>query len=199
MSSQFSAEAVKIAQKAQSAASLNPMTDFDQTDSIEAEVSSELYEEFIQALLIQEHWRFAMTQQVLNHIAAEPDARYTDAWQLPSDPKVLAIRSLIINDRLVTDFDRYQDKIFVDADENSRVVLEYVYRAGEEYWPPDFKMYAIMAFASLLATVLTRNEEVIASLEAKSERLLMTAMRNHSQGRGSQKVDTKRLLRRRGN
>lgn len=199
MSSQFSAEAVKIAQKAQTAASLNPMTDFDQEDSVEAEVSSELYEEFIQSILTQEHWRFAVTQQVLNHDSNTPEARYSDAWQLPSDPKVLAIRSLIINDRLVMDFDRYQDKIYVDADEGSTVVLEYVYRAGEEFWPPDFKMYAIMAFASLLATVLTRNEEVIASLEAKAEKLLMTAMRNHSQGRGSQKVDTKRLLRRRGN
>ena len=192
----FSAEAVKIAQKAQAAATLEPMTKFEQEDSLAASVSSELYEEFIQALLVQEAWRFAMTQATLDHLAEEPIGRWSDAWQLPTDPDVLAVRAITVEGRIVR-FERYADKIYLNIDENSEVVMDYVYRVEEKFWPPDFRMFVILAFGTLLAASITRNSDVIESLAGQADAFLSTAVKNHSQGRTATKVNTKRIVNRR--
>ena len=107
----FSDEAVKIAQKAQAAATLEPMSSFEQQDSLPATVSAELYEEFIQGLLVEEQYRFAMTQATLDHLIDTPVGRWSDAWQLPSSPEVLAIKAVTSNDTVMR-FERYGDKLW---------------------------------------------------------------------------------------
>jgi hypothetical protein len=192
----FSDEAVKIAQKAQAAATLEPMTSFDQEDKLEATVSSELYEEFIQGMLTEEYWRFAVTQKVLNHLTDAPDGRWSDAWQLPQDPAVLSIKAVTVEDMIIP-FERYADKIYCNYNEENEVLLDYVYRVGEEYWPPDFKLYVILRFGAVLAASITRNGDVVEGLQQQAEIQRLAAIRNHSQGRTAQKLNTKRLVRRR--
>lgn len=195
MAHTFSNAALQVAQKAQSVATLEPMSSFDQEDKLEATVASEIYEETVRALLVKEPWRFAMRQVELNHLTDDPEGRWSDAWQLP--PEVLAIRAITDGNGTPVIFDRYNDKIYCDVDENQQLILDYVYRVGEEFWPPDFRMYVILTLGSLFAASITRNGDVIEGLQNAAEGFFADALKNHSQGRTVKKVDTRRMIRRR--
>jgi len=195
----FTDAQVEVAQKAQAVATLEPMSSFEDQNSLVATVASEIYEEEVQSLLVEEPWSFAKGQVRLNHVDGEPEGRWTDVWQIPpkvNDRQVLAIRAITVND-IPIKFDRYDDKIFCDIGEDGVVIMDFIFRVSEDKWPPDFKMFVIYSLAALFAFAITRNAGLAEGLEFKADKKLKIARRNYSQGTSSKKVRTKRIVNRR--
>lgn len=189
----YTAADVKLAQKAQTLATLTPMASFDEADNVVASTADELYDTIIRACLVQEPWTFAKKHWKLSHLSAAPDSRFSDAWQI--DPKVLKIKAVLYNDSPIV-FDRYEDKIYCDYDNTVDLYLEGIGAVNPTYFPPDFYLYCAYELAVAFGCI-HRNADIITGNQAQSDKYLKLARQNYSQGKTAQKANTKRIVRRR--
>ena len=108
--------------------------------STEALVASNVYEDIIQASLTRHRWKFATNQKQLSLLATAPTGRYDYAYQLPSDPGVLQINTITVNDYVIP-YTRYKDMIYVNSyGSNQSLILDYIYRVEEDYFPAHFRL-----------------------------------------------------------
>jgi len=90
-----------------------PITSF--TDgSTEALVANNVYEDITQASLTRHKWRFATNQKTLSLLTNTPVGRYDYAYQVPTNPEVLQINTITVNDYVIP-YARYQDYIYVNS------------------------------------------------------------------------------------
>jgi len=129
--------------------------------TVEADVCDAIYEDVARGCLTDMPWRFAMTQVALNRDVTAPDGRWDAAYEIPSG--ALRIVSVTVNDNLIS-YDRYGDKIFCNASSSDTVVMDYVQRVQESFWPGWFVMVVIYQLASELAVAIARDNGMRATL-----------------------------------
>jgi hypothetical protein len=152
----------------------SPISSFDD-GSTEALVASNVYDDITEAFLTRHRWRFATTQQTLSLLTNTPAGRYTYAYQIPTDPAVLQISSITVND-IVIPYNRYKNFIYVNNyGANSELVMDYIYKVEEQYFPPHFRLALEYELASIFAGSVARDSAMIKQFKELSERQLLIA------------------------
>ena len=177
---------IEVAQKAMVLVGLEPLASFtDQTD--EALVANTIFEDVVEDCLAQHNWNFATGQKTLSRLTAVPVDRWDAAYALPTSPSVVQVQTVTIDDQ-PQQYDIYERYIYINAEVNDVVVLNYIYRPETQYWPPAFTMWVIFRLASVFALSVTRKADV-----AKSYVDLAEAQFRRAKSRDSQQVTTQGL------
>ena len=159
-------------------------------NSTEAQVASAIYEDTVESLLSESHWRFAMGQKQLSLLADAPVTRYEYAYQMPSDPAVITIMTVTNNDHPIP-YSRYEDKIYLNGyGSESKVFMDYVFRQDESQFPVYFRLALIYRLASAFGAAIGRDNDIIQSYEGKAERQLLKARNIASQETTTKKLNT---------
>lgn len=116
----------------------DPITSFSGT-SAGAKIASQNYEIVVKAELANHPWKRASKIEQLDRL--DPDAEgtppepWTAAYQLPTD--LVEIRALRVAGFNI-DYEVHGDTVLCDASENDEVILLYVWRITEPFWPAWF-------------------------------------------------------------
>jgi hypothetical protein len=177
---------IEVAQKAMVMIGLEPLTSFtDSTD--EALVANTIYEDIVSDCLSQHNWNFATGQKVLSRLTDVPVDRWEAAYALPTSPATLQVITVTIEDVPQT-YDIYERYVYINAEAEDTVVLNYIFRPETQYWPPTFTMWVIFRLASVLALSVTRKADI-----ASSYTTLADAQFRRAKARDSQQVTTQGL------
>jgi hypothetical protein len=177
---------IEVAQKAMVLIGLEPLTSFtDATD--EALVANTIFEDVVEDCLGQHNWNFAMGQKTLSRLTDVPVDRWDAAYALPTSPAVVHVQTVTIDDA-PQPYDIYERYVYINAEESSDVVLNYIFRPETQYWPPTFTMWVIFRLASVLALSVTRKADV-----ADAYTKLAEAQFRRAKARDSQQVTTQGL------
>ena len=174
---------VDIASRALIMMGAQPISSFSD-DSTEALVVNNIYEEIVESSLTRHRWRFATGQKQLSLLADAPVGRYTYAYQMPTNPLVLKISAVTVNDYSIP-YDRYEDKIYVnDYGSQSTVIMDYIFRQDESQFQ----------LASVFAGSIARDSGMIREFGDRAERQYLIAKNTDSQETTTNKLDTHRYL-----
>ena len=177
---------IEVAQKAMVLVGLEPLASFtDQTD--EALVANTIFEDVVEDCLSQHNWNFATGQKALSRLTAIPVDRWDAAYALPTSPAVVQVQTVTVDDQ-PQQYDIYERYVYINAEVNDDVVLNYIYRPETQYWPPGFTMWVIFRLASVFALSVTRKADV-----AKSYTDLAEVQFRRAKARDSQQVTTQGL------
>ena len=166
----------------------NTITSFSD-DSTEANVCNTVYEDILKSSLTRHRWRFATEQQQLSLLTATPTGRYAYAYQLPTNPELLQLITLTVND-FVIPYERYGDKVYLDNyGSTSSVICDYVYRADESEFPPHFILALQYQLASLFAGSIARDSGMIKQFSDMAERQYLIAKNVDSAERTTKTLD----------
>ena len=161
--------------------------------STEALVASNIYDDVVEASLTRHRWRFATTQQQLSLLTNTPTGRYDYAYQVPTSPAVLQIITLTVNDYVIP-YSRYQNYIYLNGyGSSSKVVMDYIYKVGEEYFPPHFRLALEYELAAIFAGSVARDSKMIEQFKNLSERQFLIAKNIDSAETTSKVLDTNRF------
>ena len=161
--------------------------------STEALVASNIYDDVVEASLTRHRWRFATTQAELSLLTNTPTGRYDYAYQVPTSPAVLQIITLTVNDYVIP-YSRYQNYIYLNSyGSNSKVVMDYIYKVGEEYFPPHFRLALEYELAAIFAGSVARDSNMIEQFKTLSERQFLIAKNIDSAETTSKVLDTNRF------
>jgi len=161
--------------------------------STEALVASNIYDDVVEASLTRHRWRFATTQAELSLLTNTPTGRYDYAYQVPTSPAVLQIITLTVNDYVIP-YSRYQNYIYLNGyGSNSKVVMDYIYKVGEEYFPPHFRLALEYELAAIFAGSVARDSNMIEQFKTLSERQFLIAKNIDSAETTSKVLDTNRF------
>ena len=170
----------------------SPITSFDD-GSTEALVASNIYTDIAEAALCRQRWRFATTQAQLSLLTAAPTGRYDYAYQMPTDPAVLQINTLTVNDYVIA-YERYKDKIFLNGyGSTSSVIMDYIYKVEEEFFPAHFRLALEYQLAAVFAGSVARDNDMIKSFTELAERQFMVSKHIDSVEKTNAKLDLKRF------
>jgi len=171
----------------------NTITSFSD-DSTEANVCNTVYEDILKSALTRHRWRFATEQKQLSLLTAEPTGRYAYAYQLPTQPELLQLITLTVND-IVIPYERYGDKVFLDNyGSTSTVICDYIYRADEGEFPPHFILALEYTLASLFAGSIARDSGMIKQFSDMAERQYLIAKNVDSAERTTKQLDQSRFI-----
>jgi len=160
--------------------------------STEALVASNIYEDIVEASLCRSRWRFATTQKQISLLTSAPTGRYDYAYQMPTDPAVLQINTITVNDNIIP-YERYQNYIYVDGyGSNNKLIMDYIYRVDESYFPAHFKLALEYQLASVFAGSVARDNDMIKSFVELADRQFLTAKHIDSVERTNAKFDLSR-------
>jgi len=162
--------------------------------STEALVASNLYEDIVESSLTRHRWKFATNQKKLSLLTAAPEARYEYAYQLPANPGVLHIASLTVNDYIIP-YTRYKDMIYVNTyGANHDLILDYIYRVEEEYFPAHFRVALEYELASLFAGSVARDAGMIREFKGLADRQFLISKNIDASEVTNKKLDTSRFI-----
>jgi len=162
--------------------------------STEALVASNVYTDVCEASLTRHRWRFATTQQSLNLLTNTPTGRYDYAYQMPTSPEVLQIISITVNDYVIP-YSRYQNYIYVNSyGSNSTLVMDYIYKVDEDYFPPHFRLALEYELASVFAGSVARDSAMIRQFKELAERQFLVAKNIDSAETTTKVLDTSRFI-----
>tara|TARA_R100000664_G_scaffold3274_2_gene7540 strand:- start:39 stop:632 length:594 start_codon:yes stop_codon:yes gene_type:complete len=162
--------------------------------STEANVCNTVYEDLLKASLTRHRWRFATEQKQLSLLTAEPTGRYKYAYQLPTNPELLQLITLTVNDKVIP-YERYGDKVFLDNyGSNSAVICDYVFRQDEAEFPPHFILALEYSLASLFAGSIARDSGMIKQFSEMAERQYLIAKNVDTAERTTKKIDHSRFI-----
>ena len=190
MSSTVANSAIDIASRALVLIGAEPITSFD-SSSTEALVATNMYEDTVRAMLSTARWRFATEQAVLNQLSDAPTGRFDIAHQLPSN--LLVLHSVTINDRLI-DFTVYGDKVFSDSTTTDTLIADYTFRADEIDFPSYFSLALEYSLASIFATSIARDDNLMQLMETKANLLMAKARNIDAQQQTTRKLSTSRFI-----
>jgi len=162
--------------------------------STEALVASNVYEDILQASLTRHRWKFATNQKALSLLSTAPVGRYEFAYQLPADPGVLQINTLTVNDYIIP-YTRYKNMIYVNTyGANHSLVLDYIYRVEEDYFPAHFRLALEYELASLFAGSVARDAGMINQFKQMSDRQFLISKNIDTAEVTTRKLDTSRFI-----
>ena len=160
--------------------------------STEALVASNVYEDIVEASLCRSRWRFATTQKQISLLTSAPTGRYDYAYQMPTDPAVLQINTITVNDNIIP-YERYQNYIYVNGyGSSNELIMDYIYRVDESYFPAHFKLALEYQLASVFAGSVARDNDMIKSFIELADRQFLTAKHIDSVERTNAKFDLSR-------
>jgi len=170
-----------------------PISSFED-GSTEALVASNVYEDILQASLTRHRWKFATNQKELSLLSTTPVGRYEYAYQLPADPGVLQINTLTVNDYIIP-YTRYKNMIYVNTyGANHNLVLDYIYRVEEDYFPAHFRLALEYELASLFAGSVARDAGMINQFKQMSDRQFLISKNIDTAEVTTRKLDTSRFI-----
>ena len=162
--------------------------------STEALVASNIYDDVVEASLTRCRWRFATTQAELSLLANAPTGRFDYAYQVPTSPAVLQIITLTVNDYVIP-YSRYQNYIYLNGyGSNNEVIMDYIYKVDEQYFPPHFRLALEYELAALFAGSVARDNGLIEQFKTLSERQFLIARNIDSTETTSKVLDTNRFI-----
>jgi|TARA_R110002020_G_scaffold427650_1_gene637070 hypothetical protein len=162
--------------------------------STEALVASNVYEDILQASLTRHRWKFATNQKQLSLLSTAPVGRYEHAYQLPADPGVLQINTLTVNDYIIP-YTRYKNMIYVNTyGAGHSLVLDYIYRVEEDYFPAHFRLALEYELASLFAGSVARDAGMINQFKQMSDRQFLISKNIDTAEVTTRKLDTSRFI-----
>jgi hypothetical protein len=162
--------------------------------STEALVASNVYEDILQASLTRHRWKFATNQKQLSLLSTAPVGRYEFAYQLPADPGVLQINTLTVNDYIIP-YTRYKNMIYVNTyGAGHSLVLDYIYRVEEDYFPAHFRLALEYELASLFAGSVARDAGMINQFKQMSDRQFLISKNIDTAEVTTRKLDTSRFI-----
>ena len=168
----------------------DPITSFDDGNN-EALIASNMYEDIARASLVNKRWRFATNQVILNRLTEVPTGSYYAAYQLPSG--WLMTHAVTVNDNPI-EYQTYGDKLFNNASSSDELVLDFTYRAEEQYWPSYFTVAVEYELAVVFAVGLARDQQ-LAQLMSQQAIAAMTKARNlDGQQQTTRKLITNRFI-----
>ena len=171
----------------------NTITSFSD-DSTEANVCNTVYEDILKSSLTRHRWRFATEQKQLSLLTATPTGRYAYAYQLPTDPELLQLITLTVND-LVIPYERYGDKVYLDNyGSTSSVICDYIFRQNEGEFPPHFILALQYQLASLFAGSIARDSGMIKQFAEMAERQYLVAKNIDSAEKTNKALDHSRFI-----
>ena len=171
----------------------NTITSFSD-DSTEANVCNTVYEDILKSSLTRHRWRFATEQKQLSLLTATPTGRYAYAYQLPTDPELLQLITLTVND-LVIPYERYGDKVYLDNyGSTSSVICDYIFRQDEGEFPPHFILALQYQLASLFAGSIARDSGMIKQFAEMAERQYLVAKNIDSAEKTNKTLDHSRFI-----
>jgi len=170
----------------------SPITSFDD-GSTEALVASNIYTDIAEAALCRQRWRFATTHAQPSLIIAATTGRYKNAYQMTTDPAVLQINTLTVNDYVIA-YDRYKDKIYLNGHgSTSTVIMDYIFKVEEEFFPAHFRLALEYQLAAVFAGSVARDNDMIKSFTELAERQFMVSKHIDSVEKTNAKLDLKRF------
>lgn len=182
--------AVKIASRASILIGGDAIQSFSD-GTTEADVCNNIYEDVAQSCLTRTRWRFATNQEQLGRLTEAPTGRFDAAYQLPSD--TLMVNAITVQD-LPIKYDVYGNKAFCNADSADVVIADYIFRVGEENWPPYFILGVEFFLASILAISVARDGQLGAAMELKAEQQMRKSRTLDSQQQTTRKLNTSRFI-----
>ncbi len=186
---------IQVANRSLALIGADPITSFED-DSIEAQHCNTLYEGTAQFWLCKKPWRFAVKQAELDLLSAVPLARWDAAYQAPSD--LLRLLAVTINDYPVI-YDRYDDMIYCNANQDDTLVADYIYRADESLWLPYFTQGFVFIFAGLLGGALARDADLVDKYTKLGTDTMAQAGNIEAQSQTTRHIRLSRYLKVRGN
>ena len=170
-----------------------PITSF--TDgSTEALVANNVYEDITKAALTRHRWRFSTTQKQIALLSNAPVGRYDYGYQIPTDPEVLQINTVTVNDYVIP-YSRYKDYIYVNGyGSNSTLIMDYIYRVDEAYFPPHFVLALEYELAAVFAGSVARDSAMIKQFKELAERQFLVAKNIDSAETTTKVLDTNRFI-----
>ena len=177
---------IEVAQKAMVLVGIEPLTSFtEQTD--QALVANTIFEDVVTDCLSSHNWNFATGQKQMSRLTSTPVDRWDAAYAIPTEPQAIQVLTVTIDD-IPQRYDIYERSIFINADVNDAVVLNYIFRPETQFWPPHFTMWVIFRLASMFALSVTRKADVASSYSSLAENQFRKA-----KARDSQQVTTQGL------
>lgn len=161
-------------------------------DTAESAAARRLYDNTLNDLLSRYPWRFMMNQLELARLTEKPKDRWDSAYALPTDCDV--IKAVNVNGHPVQ-FDRYGDKIFTNASVGEHVVLDYVRKVKEEYFPGYFCTLLEFELAAGMAIPIGDRADLAEAYEKRALRHFSLAKNVDSQGRTARRMPLGRFHR----
>ena len=189
MASTASNSALDIASRALVLIGAEPITSFE-SNSNEALVASNMYEDVVRSALCVCRWRFATEQAVLNQLTDTPTGRFDIAHQLPSN--LLMLHAVTVNDNKIQ-YTVYGDKVFSDSTSNDVFTAAYTYRAEAVDFPSYFALALQSSLASVFATAISRDDTLMEMMDLKAERLMAKARNLDGQQQTTRVLTTTRF------
>ena len=177
---------IEVAQRAMVLVGMEPLSSFTEATD-EALVMNTSYEDIVEDCLAQNNWNFATGQIQLSRLADAPVDRWDAAYAMPTEPAVIQVQTITIEDA-VQRYDIYERYIYLNANENDTVVLNYIFRVDTQYWPPAFTLWVIYRLASILALSVTRKADI-----ARSYSQLADVQFRRAKARDAQQVTTQQV------
>ena len=157
----------EVASKALVMVGANQISSFDGSE-IEKVVSRQIYETIVEDCIGAYYWDFASGSQQLVMVTGTTLVNFDNAFQLPTNPSPMTIESVRV-DGVEKKYDIFEDKLFIDANEENEVILDYTFRADESTWHPAFTMWVVLSLAEAYALSITRKEEIAEAFGKKAE------------------------------
>ena len=167
-----------------------PISSFDD-GTTEATVAVNMYEDVVQAALVNSRWRFATNQKIINRLTDAPTGRYDHAYQLPTD--MIMLHGATENGNLI-EYQVYGDKLFSDTTETDTVIVDYSFRASEVDFPSYFTLSVEFSLAIIFATSIARDSGLASLMTERAELSMAKARSLDSQQQTTRKLETSRFL-----
>lgn len=161
-------------------------------ETTEANTARRLYPNTIKDLGSRYPWRFLMFQEQLARLSEPTVDRWTAVYQIPTQVDV--IKSVTVGDSPIR-FDRYNDRIYCDAGVNDVVILDYVCKFEERYFPGYFCTLVEFELAANFAIPVGDRADLAEHYEKKALRHFSLAKNIDAQGRTAQRMPTSRFRR----
>ena len=170
-----------------------PISSFDD-GSTEALVASNIYEDIVESCLTRHRWKFATNQKQLSLLSTTPKGRYEYAYQLPADPGVLQVNTITVNDYIIP-YTRYKNMIYVNTyGSGHELIMDYIYRVEEDYFPAHFKVALEYELASIFAGSVARDAGMIREFKAMADRQFLISKNIDTSEVTTRKLDTSRFI-----
>ena len=189
MASTASNSSLDIASRALVLIGAEPITSFE-SNSTEALVASNMYEDVVRSSLCVTRWRFASEQATLNQLTDAPTGRFDIAHQLPSN--LLMLHAVTVNDNNL-DYTVYGDKVFSNSTTSDALIADFTFRASEIDFPSYFSLAVQYSLASVFATSIARDDKLMEMMEVKADRLMAKARNLDSQQQTARSLSTTRF------
>jgi len=182
---------ITIAQSACLYAGLSQIASFDE-GSVVAQALNARYEDIVEDCLSKAPWNFATGYKEATYKSQTPLSQWDGAFTLPTNPKLIAIETVLIVDSIVP-YDWFEDMIFVNAGSDDTVIVKGQYRVETEKWPAYFRNYVAYRCAAMLASVVVRKADIIAALAQQAGISLAEARHTDARQVTPQRIISKRF------